>query len=85
MQVIYQKSFKKELRKQPIHIQEKFLERLKIFLNNPYSDILNNHALRGTLKGIRSFDVTGDIRVHYIEITGGIILLTIGSHSELYR
>lgn len=41
-------------------------------------------ALTGDLQGRRSFSVTGDIRVIYVELNEKIILLDIGAHNQAY-
>jgi len=84
MLVSYHRNFKKALKKQPKKIQAKFLERLEQFCEDQFHFTLNNHALTGKFKGTRSFDITGDVRVHYEESDGGVTLLKIGTHSELY-
>ena len=84
MEIIYRKKFKKAFKKQSKKVQDKFFERVEVLQNDQFHHSLNNHALSGEFKGVRSFDVTGDIRVHYIAIDDVAILLTIGSHSELY-
>ena len=85
MYIDYHKSFKKSLKKQSKNIQEKFFEKLEIFMENQFHHSLNNHALKGEFLGFRSFDVTGDVRVHYKETVYGIILINIGTHSQLYK
>lgn len=84
MSIYYSKKFKKSLRKQSISIQDVFYEKLALFRENQFQYSLNNHALSGELKGLRSFNVTGDVRVHYEEVSGDIILIDIGTHSQLY-
>lgn len=84
MEILYRKKFRKVFRKLPKKVQAKFFEKIEIFLTNPFHYSLNNHALNGEFEGVRSFDVTGDIRAHYTEVDGVAIILTIGSHSELY-
>lgn len=84
MIIKFHKKFKKSLEKQPKHIQNKFKESIRIFQEDQFHYSLNNHALTGDFKGTRSFNITGDIRVHYEESENGIILMKIGSHSELY-
>lgn len=85
MVIKFHKKFKKALEKQPKSIQRKFKEKLKIFQNDQFHYSLNNHALTGVFRGTRSFNITGDIRVHYEELSEGIVLMNIGSHSELYK
>ncbi|HCB35504.1 MAG: hypothetical protein A2W52_02165 [Candidatus Taylorbacteria bacterium RIFCSPHIGHO2_02_49_25] len=84
MHIAYHRNFKKTLRKQPQKIQKRFLTALRIFVADQFHYSLNNHALGGEFKGIRSFDITGDVRVHYEEIEDGVVLLKIGTHSQLY-
>ncbi len=84
MEIIYRKKFKKAFRKQSAKVHNKFFEAIELFQNNQFHYSLNNHALIGEFEGVRSFNVTGDIRVHYIVMNDIVILLTIGSHSELY-
>jgi len=84
MEIIYRKKFKKAFKKQPKKIQDKFFEKIKIFQDDQFHHSLNNHALSGEFKSVRSFDITGDIRVHYIVVDNIAILLIVGSHSELY-
>jgi len=84
MRIEYHRNFKKALRRQPKKIQGKFLETLKVFVENQFHYSLNNHALSGKFLGTRSFDVTGNVRVHYEELENGMILMNIGTHSQLY-
>jgi len=84
MGIKFHKKFKKSLAKQPKAIQNKFFGKLDIFLNDQFHYSLNNHALTGDFVGWRSINITGDIRVHYQEVIGGIVLMDIGSHSQLY-
>jgi addiction module RelE/StbE family toxin len=84
MNIVFHKNFKKALQKQSQKVQIKFKEAFKIFEEDQFHYSLNNHALTGKFKGWRSINITGDVRVHYEEIEYGIILMDIGSHSELY-
>lgn len=45
---------------------------------------LNDHGLTGDLQGRRSFSITGDIRVFYVEFEDKIIFLDIGTHNQVY-
>ncbi len=84
MQIIYRKKFQKAFKKLSEGIQKKFFERLEIFRSDAFHYSLNNHALGGEFLGVRSFNVTGDVRVHYSEVDSVIVLLMIGTHSDLY-
>lgn len=78
------KNFKKQFNKLTESHKRKFRERRDIFLQDEFSPILNNHALKGMYKGYRSINVTGDIRVIFKREDQYIIFVKIGSHSELY-
>ena len=66
--------------------QNKVIERIVIFKNNPYHPLLNNHKLKGNLRGFRPISVTGDLRIIIKEINNYEIVefLDIGTHSKLY-
>ncbi|MBI3634295.1 MAG: type II toxin-antitoxin system YafQ family toxin [Candidatus Yonathbacteria bacterium] len=85
MVITYSRVFKKMLRKQPAVMQEKFYERLTLFVKNPYHPLLINHLLNGEWVGCRSINITGDISAIFEEISGEHIeFVDIGSHSKLY-
>ncbi len=79
----FKKSFKKRLAGNPKLVQ-KFAERLELFKQDPKSALLKNHGLRGTKVGLRSFAITGDIRVVYEQTDSGIVLYDIGTHNQVY-
>ena len=85
MNVFYSKKFDKMFLKCPQEIRDKFIERLGLFKENKYDSTLNNHTLSGKLKGSRSINVSGDYRVIFKEKPDGILLTTIGTHSQLYK
>lgn len=84
MHIRFHKKFKKALQKQPLSIQKKFFEKMEIFVEDQFHYSLNNHALTGPFYGWRSFNITGDVRVHYEEVGNSIILMNIGTHASLY-
>lgn len=85
MRITKSKQFEKQYRKLPRKIQKQSIERLKLFLENKNNPLLNVHSLRGSYTGLSSFNVTADIRVIFDESYEGVlILVAVGSHSELY-
>jgi len=84
MKIDYHRRFRKAFERLPKKVQKKFFARLNFFIEDQFHPSLNNHALHGKSVGTRSFDVTGDVRVHYEEITDGVVLMDIGTHSQLY-
>lgn len=85
MKIIPHRKFKKQFRKLQKSDQKQFEEKIKIFLQNPFHPILNNHELHGKYKGLRSIKITADLRVIYETVKKDIVLfLTIDSHGNLY-
>jgi addiction module RelE/StbE family toxin len=82
--VYYHKNFKKRLKRVPKKIQDKFEEKLKIFISNSFSAELNNHKLSSEWVGHRSIDITGDLRAVYKMEGDTAIFLEIDNHSNLY-
>lgn len=60
------KQFAKQFDRAPIKIQQAIRQRLKLFLQNPNSVQLHNHALTGVYKGYRSINITGDWRAIFV-------------------
>lgn len=80
---IFLKNFKKRIIPYS-NLVLKFEERLSLFLADPGSPVLKDHALVGEKSGYRAFSVTGDIRVVY-KIEGDTLrLYDIGSHNQVY-
>ena len=83
--VRFTKSFEKQFKKIAPPVQQRFYAQLQLFIVQPNSPILNNHALKGAYKGYRSINVTGDIRALYYRDQGRVIFFAyIGTHSQLY-
>ena len=84
MTVSYHGRFKKQYKKLPLKIKNKFNKRLELFCDNPFNPVLNNHSLSGKYKDCRSIDVTGDIRAIYAISNTVVVFIAIGSHPQLY-
>jgi len=84
MIVHYHKEFLKRFRKQPLKIQERFKDRLSLFMKDEFDPTLNNHSLRGKHGSYRSINVTGDIRAVFKRTVQEAIFVPIDSHSNLY-
>ena len=86
MTIQLHKTFRKQYAKLTKAQKRKFKERRNVFLQDEFNPILNNHALKGKYKGYRSINITGDIRVIYINSSEeNVVFVKIGSHSRLYR
>lgn len=78
--------FKKSFKKKDKFIQKKAIERIKLFREDPFNVVLNNHALTGEHKNKRSFNVTGDYRILFYYFNENTVVLSdIGTHPELYE
>lgn len=73
------------LKKCPKEVRQKAFERLKLFEIDKRSAILNNHKLSGELEGLVSINISGDWRLILEEKGETIVLVVIGTHSQLYR
>lgn len=85
MEVIPGKRFAKKVAKLPLSIKKALALKLSIFIKDPFSDVLNNHALQGDKRRYRSINITGDYRLIYEEYDSAVVrLIDIDTHSNLY-
>ena len=87
MNILFHKSFRKSLKKQPVRMQKQFSQKLLVFELDPFDPLLSNHALRGEHRGKRSINISGDVRALYVvyeQADDSVIFIDIGGHSELY-
>lgn len=60
-------------------------KRVDWFKNNPEDTRLDNHILKGRMKGKFAFSVTGDIRIVYEWLGKNTVrFLAIGGHNRVY-
>ena len=85
MVITYSRIFKKMFNKKDAWAQEKFGERISLFIQSRNHLLLNNHPLDGVWLGCRSINITGDFRAVYEELDNdNFEFVAIGTHSELY-
>jgi addiction module RelE/StbE family toxin len=85
MKIGYHKKFLKDFDKLPSKLQQKFYERLRIFSQDPFQPLLNNHSVDAAYPDFRSINVTGDYRALYQNISEDHVqFMRIGTYSELY-
>lgn len=85
MIVIRTKYFTKAVNKLPASVKRALAERLQLFMSEPFSYILNNHALQGDRQPYRSINITGDYRLVYEQYDEEtVLLIDIDTHSNLY-
>lgn len=84
MVVKYTKDFIKDSRRLTVGQKEKLKIRLKLFGQDQFDPVLNNHSLTGKYSGYRSINVTGDLRAIFKKSDDTVIFTNIDSHSNLY-
>lgn len=85
MRVNFHKNFDKSYEKCSAKVQKQFKKRLKLFLENPYHPLLENHALHGEWKDFRSINITGDYRALYYHLDDeNVEFFIIDTHNHLY-
>jgi len=85
MTVRYHSRFLKVFEKLPPAIQEKFFARLSLLQREPFHPLLNNHSVDAAYPRWRSINVTGDYRALFEQVSDDtIVLMKMGTHSELY-
>ncbi|MGN7610771.1 type II toxin-antitoxin system RelE/ParE family toxin [Magnetococcales bacterium HHB-1] len=86
MKFIFSKRFLKALDKLSTQNQERVENALDLFLKNPFTPSLRNHALSGKLKGSRSLTAGYDLRIIFKEHDGYIVVtfLDVETHRQVY-
>ncbi len=86
-QILRDKTFQKHYQKRILphpKLVEQFDDRVRDFMRDKRDSPLNDHPLKGTKLGLRSFSITGDIRVVYRESVEAYIFLDVGTHNQVY-
>jgi len=86
MKIIYHRNFTKTFLKLTIKQQNRIIEAITDFQNNPFDPILKNHALHGDQKNRRAFSVGGDLRIVYEEENNYTVVTfyRVGTHNQVY-
>jgi mRNA-degrading endonuclease YafQ of YafQ-DinJ toxin-antitoxin module len=84
--ITYSNGFRKSYLRLPNFIQDKFKERLKLFIVSPNHILLKKHRLHGIYENFFSINVTGDYRAIFKQISDSMVeFRNIGTHSQLYK
>ena len=85
MKAIFHGGFRRQYKKLKPGEQNRFEERLRLFVKEPYSPVLRNHALKGPYKDYYSINITGDLRALYKLVKkDAALFIIIDTHSNLY-
>ena len=63
---------------------KQFEQRLTLFIGGVRDYPLDDHALIGTMKGLRAFSIGRDLRVVYRDADECFEFLDVGSHNQVY-
>ena len=85
MRVVFHDKFKKDYKKLKKGEQNRFDNRLKIFLENHFHPILKNHPLHGKYYGCHSINIGGDLRAIFEMPEKDVVyFMALDTHSKLY-
>lgn len=84
MVINFHKDFVKSSARLTASQKDKLKQRLKLFEQDEFDPVLNNHALRGKYSGCRSINITGDLRALFKKNSDKVLFVVIDSHSNLY-
>jgi addiction module RelE/StbE family toxin len=85
MNLVFNARFRKKFDKLRPGEKKRCKERLKLFVEDPFDPMLNNHPLQGAYKGYRSINIGGDLRAVYRLLSeDSAYFVGLGTHSDLY-
>lgn len=79
----FEKNFRSRISTNP-KLVKKFKQSLELFIDGVRDYPLDDHDLKGNMKGLRAFSIGGDLRVVYRETDELYEFLDIGSHNQVY-
>ena len=86
MRIDYRKRFLRQFKKLQRWQKLAVEDAIKQFRADPHNPSLRNHALKGVMKGRRSFSAAFDIRIIFEEYENYavVIMLDVGTHEGVY-
>ena len=85
MQIETHKNYEKAWAKLNKKQQQKALSAIKLYITEPHNSRLRLHQLKGRYHPHYSISAGGDLRVHFMQLSDGhIVLMITGTHSQLY-
>jgi addiction module RelE/StbE family toxin len=87
LKLIFHKRFEKQFTDLSTTQKNKVKSALRAYLQGDDDRSLRIHQLTGEFKGQISISAGGDLRIHMIidDAASSLIVLQVGSHSQLYR
>lgn len=85
MKVRYSPRFKKRFKKLPQSIRESAIDKIELFINEPFHSSLDTHKLIGELDGFWAFSINYRYRIIFEFMNNGSVSFhTVGGH-EIYK
>jgi len=85
MNILLHRDFEKSYIRLRRSEKERFKMRKKMFIENPFNPILENHPLKGEMDGCHSFHIGGDLSVIYHFVQKDTVrFLNVGTHHQLF-
>ena len=85
MTVDFTSRYKKRYRVLTTKLRNKVDARIALFIQDRFNPVLENHALTGEYKDLRSINITGDYRALYETLgPNSVRFVRLGTHPELY-
>lgn len=81
----FSKAFDKRYQKLTVRQQQKVDAALELFLSDPNARVLRRHELKGQWHGFFSLSAGGDLRIHCQQDSEIVLLVSVGTHSQLYK
>ncbi len=85
MKILFSKQFDRDFKKFDQKTQTIIIDRLNLLISDNNNRLLNNHSLSGKLKNLKSINISGDIRLLYQELSEVLLIVRVGTHSQLYN
>ncbi len=88
MEIVLTDQFKKNFKRRILRnspLLTKYKERVVLFMQDMHNPLLHTHILKGKMREYRSFSITGDVRVIYIQQNKTTVLfIDVGTHAQVY-
>lgn len=86
MQIYYRKQFLKQWDKLQKNKKAAVADAIEAFKKNPFDPALRNHALKGSMKGVRAISAAFDLRIIFKEQDGymTVVMIAVGTHEDVY-
>lgn len=83
---IYRTNYKNRILKNTnTSLRLKAREAVKLFIKDKTLKKLADHELKRGMKRLRSFSITREYRIVYVELDDKILFLDIGTHADVYK